>query len=696
MVDTKENPVAAAVVAAVRHSRSRTDRIRQQWKLNFETFSGGSKFDNKAEWQSDFSVNEIGSSVRTCVGGIRSNFLRRPDWFELNGTTATAQKYEKVVDKALRFYLDKSNFRRRSSTFLLMSCISLGVMRVGWKFERIRNPRFTLAEGEKQEERFNKAVASSVENPKTPLILPDEFSLDSAFESFAALATGSPAKSDSIPEFVQRGGLDLKPVNPENLYWDPECQYLEESAWHAYEDYVPLWKLREFESLGIYRNVGDIVLNTTPQDKTSQDFRNKNLNVASATPADGLVKVTEYFGDVVHNDKIYKRCRHVVIAQDSIVLKDANNPFWSDAYESPYVMAAAHEVPFRPTGAGIGDNAIALQRTLDSNYQLLTDQMRLGIVGINFVDRTRLIDPSRLQEGLAPGAIYETNADPDKVYKHVNITSNIENQVFPMNEILRQGIQKSTGVNGLVGGGPSLRSRTSATEISTQAQGSEGHIYIISEDLEIQFLLPLLTKSLSRVLQFGLDLSNPEFAAQFDEIERDLIMELRKENRDQILSQYYGFTIKGFGAEGKRVDEIQRINELLSIYDRGGLASQSLNGPELMKDLIDRMGFRDPSKYVIDNTELEAIFAENRLLSMNQQVEVADYNNHQLHVQQHQKAMMLPNGSTPAMQMHLQQHMFALQQAQMIQAQQQAQVDNPTGLPPQRTTGAESRNEPMQ
>jgi hypothetical protein len=691
-----ETRVVKAVVDAVAYSRYKTNDVRNQWRLNFETFVGGSKFEGKADWQSDFSVNEIGSSVRTCAGGIRSNFLRRPDWFEVNGLTTESQKYEKVVDKALRFYLDRANFRRRSSTFLLMACISLGIMRVGWQFQRVRNPRKAFEEGDKQAERFDKAVAKSVENPRAPAFEPSEEGMDQAFAEFLSLATDSTPAPRKTPEFVQRGGLELKPLNPENFFWDPSSDYMEDSSWLAYEDYIPLWRLRELEDLKLIKNVSEIVPLPPTQDKTSQDFRNKNISPAPNATDANMVKVTELIGTVVYDNEIIMTDAYVVIANDKICLKVSGNPYWGDVNGKPYVMAAAHEIPFRPSGAGIGDNAIGLQRVLDSNYQLMTDQMRLGIVGINFVDRTRLISPDSLQEGLAPGKIYETNQDPDKVFKHVNITSNIENQVFPMNEVLRQGIQKATGVNALVGGGPSMRSRTSATEISTQAQGSEGHIYTISEDLEIQFLIPFLQKCIARVLQFGLDLTDPEFAAKFDDYEQDQIRELRKQARDLNFSQLYGFNIKGFGAEVKRLDEIQRMNELLALYNTGGLVAQSLNGPQLMKDLVDRMGFRDPSAYVLDNTELEAIFAENRLLGMNQYVAVSEYNNHELHIQQHQKAMLFPNGNTEAAQAHLQEHLMKLQQLQLLKQAQQAAIDNPTGLSPQRTTGADNRNEPMQ
>lgn len=692
----KDRKTVAAIKTLIDDCAQRTGTIREQWKLNFQYFVGGSQFVNKAEWQSDFSVNEIASAIRSAVGGVRSNFLRRPDWFNLQGLSTPAKKWEKVLDKTLRYQLKKACFRRKASTFLLMACTSLGAMRVGWKLERVKNPKLALEAGEKMQLDFDKKVASSVENPRLaedPLAALSDDDIEKAISDFTSLATGAAPREQATPKFIQRGVLELTPINPINLFWDPSCQYLEESSWKAYEDWVPLWKLKECAKQGLYKNV-DLVKPASDVQRRSQDARFANIQGGAKNVNDNLVKLTEYFGPVIIDNEIVYHDYRVVYANDSILLKAGPNPYWADGYDSPFITATAHEIPFRPTGAGIADNAIGLQRVLDSNYQLMTDQMRLGIVGINVIDRTKFIDPSGIQEGISPGKVYEVNGDPDKVFKHINITSNIENQVFPMNEILRQGIQKASGVSSLMQGAPNLRSRTSATEVSAQTQASDGHIYTISEDLEIQFLIPLLEKALARTLQFGLDLSDPEFSAILDEDEKEMIQSLSMESRYNSMAQFYHFDINGFGSEIKVQEQVAHINELLALYNTNGLVSQVLNGPALLSDLIDAMGFRDPSKYIIDNSEMEIIFSENRLLSQNQQVEVSELNNHQLHIQQHQKLLGTPGSATQALLQHVQQHMFLLQQQQAMAAQAQAQRDNPTGLPPQRTTGAEARNEP--
>lgn len=679
-----ESEIINSITQLIKDAQRATWIARSNALENFQMFVSGSQFSQKQDWQADFSINEFGASIRTAAANVRSNFLRRPNWFLMRGLTGTAKQYQASLEKLLRFHLSQANFRQVANTALLCSNISMGIVRVGWKQERIKNPKVTIRETRKEIDEFNKAVAGSVDNPKaTTFDLLDasptemEALVSSSIQDIIQFSTNPQFKIEKevLPQFSQRGVLDLTPINFDNFYYDPYCTYIQNSSWTAMEDWVPLWKLKEMEAIGAYKNVDQISGNQRPPDlhkKALYDQIFKGTATASVDIQRGLVKVVEYFGPIIVNDEITDHYQHVVFANDSIMLMHKTNPFWADGQDIPFVCASAHEVPFRPSGAGIADNAKKLQFALDSNLHLMIDQSRLGIVGLNVINKAKLRDPSSTEEGIEPGKFIEAIDDPDKVFKHYNLTSNVENQVLPMNEILRMGIQKVTGVNNLLSGGSAPRSRTSATEIQQVSQGSDLSLYTVAEDIEIGLLLPMLKKSFARVIQY-MDLTDPALKAHMSEEELFELQSMGEEKRFNDLMGYYQFEINGFTNDATRFEQIKRLNELLALYNTGGPLSTIIKGGPIVRELIELYEFSDPDKFINSDNEFDRLDAENNLLMKNQAVQVLPNDNHQMHIQKHQ---MLTN-ITEAQMQHIQQHQFFLQQIaianQISQGQNQQQ-----------------------
>ncbi len=672
-----------SVLSLIKSNQQKTLSIRAKWLENFQMFVEGSRALEKKDWQADFSVNEFGNAIRNAAGNVRSNFLRRPNWFLMKALTNDADKYKPALEKAMRFHLQRANFRQVANTSLLCASINMSVLRVGWKIENVKNPKLIIKETQEEIKDFNRRMVGQVENIQQPAIDfltedPDKLLevLEGSYTDFQNYATSKKKiVKTKIPEFIQRGVLELTPINAENFYWDADINYMNNCSWQATEDYVPLWKLKELEKLGVYKNVASIGAGKEAPDLTKKaiyDQVYKGTSAFATGTRKGLVKVTEYFGHLIIDDEIREYYWHLVFANDSVVLLSKMNPFWGDGYELPYIVGSAHEIPFRPTGQGIGDNATKLQKAFDSNLHLLVDQMRLGIVGLNIVNKAKLADPSQLLEGVGPGEFLETTDDPEKVFKHVNLTSNVENQVFPANEILRAGIQKVIGMSDVSQGSPAPRSRTSATEITQMVSGGDLHLFNVAEDLEINILLPMLEKSFARILQYGLsDLTDPTFQTIFDPNEIAELKSMSEEDRYNTLANYFQFEINGFTNDSRRMEEIQRLTELLDIYNKPGPLSSVIRGEKVVKELVNRFEFRDPEAYINDDNELNRIDAENRLLMLNQQVQVMPNDNHQQHIQLQSQ---LPN-VTQAQMAHVQQHQMYL--AQIQQAGQNGQQQAP-------------------
>jgi hypothetical protein len=694
--EDKERRITKAVTDLIKNADAQCTVIKQRWRENYDIFVNGTTFDSKEEWQTDFSINKFATSIRTAQGRLVSILVNNPDWYELcprsyqnKDSEVLAPAFQKMMD----YYLGAAKFKRHAGTFFLCSLISSGSVQVGWKPRLVLNPEWVLDRTEKERKKVQMRLASKVTNPQIedPSLTGDGFESDlsSAIDDFMAEAQGANPEKKDIPQYIQIGALDYLDINHERQYWDPNVMYMEDSQWRAFEYDVNKWELDQQAKLGLLsKDVVDRIGPRADVDAQSSSLKIRYNNTTnSPTSRKNLVKLTVYYGPLIINDEVKKDRYYCVIANDSILLKEGDYPYWEPpGHYTPIITAAVRQVPYRATGAGIGDTAVKLQKIYDSNWQLVCDTFRFGIAGVNVVDYSKLVDKSQLLEGIYPGMTLEVRGDPKEAFQHIDLTSNLENQAHPVQSMLEQAIDQLTGINELMTGGANPFSRTSAAETTTRVESGNQNVNTIAIDLEDQFLVPALEKSFSRVLQFGmLELeSNPELKALFDEEEMYALTQLSAQGRMEILNQWYRFKIKGFSSSQDKNEAAQRDNELLQIINSGGPLSQLINLPEYMKQYFKNRDIKDVDKLLITSgSPLEQVEAEHRSLLSGHQVIPSQADDHEFHIKMHGPLAQSPM-STPEMQQHFQMHQMAMQQMQAAQAQQGAgQGQPPQGQPVQ-------------
>lgn len=663
-----------------------TLKIKAKWRENFLQFKEGSLFPDKEDWMSDVSSGKFETRIRAAAGQARDILVNNPDWFDIDPTLPEderAQQLATICKKAVKYYLRKAKFPRKASTLLLSAFISMGSCMVGWTQQLVQNPKHVLRKGRKEQEREQKALAPHVENARNTLqSSPEELIADvqNAFNSLPAILSGDEVK---IPEpeekpYLQHGGLDLRVVNPENRFWDTVVQYIDESPMGAHVEHQPLWKIRALADKGYF--LKDAVEKITPKQEDMRWGVQKGLysDLNRAKPAESI-ELTYYFGPLIIDGKVKKERWGCILAEKEFLIKEWEDyPYWEPpSHEAhPYIDSAVKEVPWRATGAGVGDNAVKLARMHDSNINLMNDAMRFNTIGFNIIDINALIEPDQIEEGLAPGINLKVRKKPKEVYEHVSITSNIEKQWDPVNQKLEDAIDDQMGMSRLSLGGPTQRSRTTAAEIRAQSQGADSRINNIAIDLEQTFLIPFLEKVLARVLQFGFSEidSNTELAAQFTEDEKRLIKSLSAEQRLEALNTYFNIKVKGFSAETDKQETLNKLGEVLTMVNAGGPLGQMTNPIPIMKRMLQLLDLHEEvDGVVIEGTEAETIIMENQLLAKNIYIEPREQDNHEAHIQSHTQD---PN-PTPEKQAHVQMHQEIMMQMQQAQAMQQQQA-----LPP--------------
>lgn len=678
------------IIQSVCSLRDKSDaealQIKTKWKENFDMFVYGSQNKEKSDWQTNFSVNKLQNSIRAAQGKLVNTLVNTPDWYCIEARTdlnTRAEYLAPTMKKLLDYYLSAAKFKRHAGTFFLCSLISSGNIYVGWRDRMIQNPEYVMAKSDEERRKIQKKLAKHVANPQVdPLqnITQDQAQSEllDAIDEFMADAQGLTLDKEKIPPYVQVGGLDLIDINHEKVYWDTSVQYMEDSPWKCFEYEVNRYELNYLAKLGFFskEKINSITSQGKDRDSVKRNIDRSRYNRTIDPPGtkDDLVKLTVYYGPLLDGDEIVQDKFYCIIANNGTLLKEGEYPYWeAPGYHTPVITAAVRQVPYRATGAGIGDDAVGLQKIYDSNWQLVCDTFRLGISGINVINTTNLIDRGQIAEGLYPGIVLESRVAPKDTFSRVEFNSNIEAQARPVQNMLENAIDQATGVNELMTGGTNPFSRTSAAETQARLSAGAENVNIIALDLEQNFIVPFLETAFARVLQFGMnEISlNPELQALLTTEEQSELAALTIQDRMDILNQWYSFKIKGFSSYNDKNSQAQRDNELLQIINSGGPLSQLINLPEFMKVYFKNRDIKDGDKLLmVENSPMQTIMNENQVLLSGHFVMPNPNDDHEMHIKMQGGLAQAPY-ATPEMQQHVMYHQQMLQQMQMSQQQPQ-------------------------
>jgi hypothetical protein len=679
--ENREKEITSSIRDLVDSCDQQVSLIKSRWRENYDMFVYGTQNSEKEEWQTNFSVNKLNTSTRAAAGRLVNILVNTPDWYELCPSGYANQQAELLAPtfkKMLDYYLDSAKFKRHAGTFFLCSLISQGAMYVGWKNRMVQNPAYLLEQTKTMFQEEQQRMAKNVVNPQVEPALNGadmEQKLLASIDEFVAEAQGLPAEKPQLPPYVQIGCLDLKDINHEKLFWDPNVMYMEDSVWKAFKYTVNRWELERDADLGYFskQKVSRVGDNGDSSAKLNNDRLRYGNTIDAARSRTDIVELLVYTGPLIVDGKVEKDRYFCVIANDSIILKDGDYPFWEPpGHHTPITATAVRQIPYRATGAGIGDNAVMLQKIYDSNWQLVCDTFRFGIAGINVVNHSNLVDKTQLKEGIYPGMTLEVRGDPKENFQHVNLTSNLENQASPVQSMLEGAIDQLTGINELMVGGSNQFSRTAAAETNARLEAGNANVNTIALDLEQNFLIPVLEKCFARVLQFGFQelQSNPELQSLFSPDEMNELNQLAADSRFDVMNMWYRFKVKGFSYSNDQDAQLKRMNELLSIANGGGPLGQLMNLPEFMKEYFKAMGIKEPDRLlIVTQSPLQQVTAENQALMTGHMVMPAQNDDHQFHMEQ-QGALAQSPYATPEMQQHLQMH-----QQFMMMAEQAAQQD---------------------
>lgn len=296
-------------------------------------------------------------------------------------------------------------------------------------------------------------------------------------------------------------------LTPKEFVIDPCVTFIEDALGVAQVVTKPKYEIVEGIKEGVY------------EDKPLGSYDKVDFGFDEESSADlsdmDKVKIVEYWGRVpkkyltsqdeetfeefdYEDDELVEAV--VVIANDSVVLKAAENPYLMK--DRPFVSFQMDRVPNKFWGRGIAEKGYNPQKALDAELRARIDALALTTHPMMGVDATRL--PRGVKFEVKAGKTILTNGDPKSILFPLNF-GNVSQNTFTESAELERMVQMGTGaMDGANSNFSNPRNSTASGMSMLQAASIKRQKRTIMNFQE-NFLIPLIEKSALRYIQFAPD-----------------------------------------------------------------------------------------------------------------------------------------------------------------------------------------------
>jgi hypothetical protein len=339
---------------------------------------------------------------------------------------------------------------------------------------------------------------------------------------------------DGEKEFEQRVAVLVEPIRPDQFVIDPSAQTVDEALFCAHEFVKPLHLIQEKIDEGVYRDVP--LAPYTGRRYANTDGKN---STGFVMPDDEGVFITEYYGKVPAAmlpdppegaEGLVEAL--VTIANETELLRAVPSPF---TMEDRPVVAYQHDtVPGEFWGRGVAEKGYNPQKALDAELRARIDALAIVTAPMMGADVTRL--PRNPDMRVRPGKVWLTRGRPSEVLEPI-LLGQINPATFQQSGDLERMVQMGTGAMDTATPLSSARRNETASGMSMIQQSFIKRSKRTMQNLERQFLSPLIKKSLWRYMQF--DPARYEMDMEF--VVRATMGIMAKEVEQQQLIQLLGF-----------------------------------------------------------------------------------------------------------------------------------------------------------
>jgi hypothetical protein len=326
---------------------------------------------------------------------------------------------------------------------------------------------------------------------------------------------GMPMASIGVIE-QERVAVELRPIHPKNFLIDPNASTIPDALGCAVEEFVSIHSVVQamedgsFMKKDVGTSVSDEDLEAVQEDIEYQNDKVKLLRYYGLVPRVLLEKgdeasMVDLLGES-DDEMNYTLAEFsdlveaiIVIANDQHLLKAEESPYMMK--DRPLVAFQNDSMPNRFWGRGVAEKGYNMQRAIDAQVRSHLDSLALTTVPMMAMDATRL--PRGAKFEVRPGKTILTNGNPAEILQPFKFGNLDPNNLATAKEFERMLLQATGTIDS---------SAITATGNSTEGYGTNPALMAIIKkskrtlvNFQEQFLIPFITKSAHRYMQFDPD-----------------------------------------------------------------------------------------------------------------------------------------------------------------------------------------------
>ena len=182
----------------------------------------------------------------------------------------------------------------------------------------------------------------------------------------------------------------------------------------------------------------------------------------------------------------------VVANNTHLIRGPEKNPFWHN--RDWFVAAPIITVPMAPYGRSYAENFASVTKTFNEMTNLILDGIFCSAMKVFTVVPGYLEDPQQLEDGIYPNAMFrmiEGVGKPEEFLSAIDMGT-LDQNAIGIWQMLKKELQEGAAFNDMTLGNSAPKGRTSATEINTVDTNATSYMRSIANNIETQFLEPLL------------------------------------------------------------------------------------------------------------------------------------------------------------------------------------------------------------
>lgn len=308
--------------------------------------------------------------------------------------------------------------------------------------------------------------------------------------------------------------VKMRPIMPKHFLIDPLATSIDDAQGCAVDEYVSHHQVQMDIDSGVYM---DKPIPTEPRDPDLEPDDTLTYQ------QDAGIRLTRYFGlvpkelfekaasgsDLEEDEELVDLLEQpeesdssfveaiIVIANKETLLKVEANPFMME--DRPIVAFSWDTVPSLFYGRGVCEKGFNAQKALDTEMRARIDALALTVHPMMAVDASKMPRGSKFE--VRPGKTLLTNGNPSEAIQPFNFGA-VDQVTFAQGSQLQDMVQQATGAVDTASFAGAMQGEGTAAGISMSMGAIIKRHKRTLLNFQENFLLPLVTKSAHRYMQF--------------------------------------------------------------------------------------------------------------------------------------------------------------------------------------------------